>query len=422
MGSVRRLESRGTLFLDFRYQGKRCREYTALLDTEANRRRLSRVLARIEQQIGDGTFDYAASFQRESASKGRVSDASAPARVGQPGSATPAQSTESISNQSTPVPDFGTFTEQWVREHSVEWRRSHVRALRSTLDRYLLPRFGEVAVCRITKSDVFLFRADLAKLPGRKNKEALSNKRINGIVGVLRQILNEAADRFDFVSPVSTLKPLKVRRSDVLPFTLEEVHRLLATVRPDYRDYLLVRCFTGMRSGEIDGLKWKYVDFARKLILVREAMVLGEDEYTKTDGSQRDIQMSTLVYEALRRQEVATRKISDYVFCNREGKPIDNTNFTDRVWRPLLRHLGLPLRRPYQMRHTAATLWVAAGESPEWIARQLGHTSTQMLFKVYSRFVPNLTRQDGSAMERLLRSSFNVAPEVKGESDETGRR
>jgi len=261
---------------------------------------------------------------------------------------------------------------------------------------------------------VFLFRAELAKLPGRKNKEALSNKRINGIVGVLRQILNEAADRYDFASPVSTLKPLKVRRSDVLPFTLDEVHRLLATVRPDYRDYLLVRCFTGMRSGEIDGLKWKYVDFDRKLILVREAMVLGEDEYTKTDGSQRDIQMSTLVFEALRRQEVATRKLSDYVFCNREGKPIDNTNFTDRVWRPLLRHLGLQLRRPYQMRHTAATLWVAAGESPEWIARQLGHTSTQMLFKVYSRFVPNLTRQDGSAMERLLRSSFDMSTNLTG--------
>jgi integrase len=126
-----------------------------------------------------------------------------------------------------------------------------------------------------------------------------------------------------------------------------------------------VRCFTGMRSGEIDGLKWKYVDFDCKLILLREAIVLGDDEYTKTDGSQRDIHMSTIVYDALRRQEVAIRKLSDFVFCNREGKPIDNTNFTDRVWRPLLRHLGLYLRRPYQMRHTAATLWVAAGECPE---------------------------------------------------------
>jgi integrase len=72
-----------------------------------------------------------------------------------------------------------------------------------------------------------------------------------------------------------------------------------------------------------------------------------------------------------------------------------------------LRHLDLRLRRPYQTRHTAATLWLASGESPQWIARQLGHASTEMLFKVYARYVPNLTRQDGSAFERLLLTRFN---------------
>jgi integrase len=234
----------------------------------------------------------------------------------------------------------------------------------------------------------------------------MSNKRINGIIGPLKQILNEAADRYGFHSQILNLKPLKIRKSDVQPFSLADVETILTTVRPDYRDYLLVRFFTGMRSGEVDGLKWKYVDFERRLILVREAFVLGEDEYTKTDGSQRDIQMCTPVFEALKRQEAATRGLSDYVFCSKGGKPIDNKNFTERIWRPLLCHLGMPLRRPYQMRHTAATLWLAAGESPEWIARQLGHTSTQMLFRVYSRFVPNNTRQDGSAIDRLLRSAL----------------
>ena len=65
-------------------------------------------------------------------------------------------------------------------------------------------------------------------------------------------------------------------------------------------------------------------------------------------------------------------------------------------------------RRPYQTRHTAATLWLAAGESPEWIARQMGHATTTMLFRVYSRFVPNLTRKDGSAFERLLTQNFII--------------
>lgn len=66
--------------------------------------------------------------------------------------------------------------------------------------------------------------------------------------------------------------------------------------------------------------------------------------------------------------------------------------------------MGLKYRRPYETRHTAATLWLAAGEAPEWIARQMGHSNTKMLFEIYSRFVPNLTRQDGSAFERLLSS------------------
>jgi 3'-5' exoribonuclease len=98
------------------------------------------------------------------------------------------------------------------------------------------------------------------------------------------------------------------------------------------------------------------------------------------------------------------------VFCNRLGKPLDHKNVTNRVWYPLLRHLGLKKRRPYQCRHTAATLWLAAGEAPEWIARQLGHTTTEMLFRVYSRYVPNLTRRDGSAFERLITQSIADTP------------
>ena len=81
---------------------------------------------------------------------------------------------------------------------------------------------------------------------------------------------------------------------------------------------------------------------------------------------------------------------------------IRDSNISKRVWYPLLRLLGLKKRVPYQTRHTFATLMLASGEAPEWIARQMGHTTTEMLFRVYSRFIPNLTRQDGSAFERLM--------------------
>ncbi|MDX9823164.1 MAG: hypothetical protein RBT20_14615, partial [Syntrophales bacterium] len=57
-------------------------------------------------------------------------------------------------------------------------------------------------------------------------------------------------------------------------------------------------------------------------------------------------------------------------------------------------------RRMYETRHTFASWALAAGESPEWVARTLGHVNTSMVFKTYGRYIPNLTRQDGSAFER----------------------
>lgn len=387
MGSVRTLVGKGTLFLDFRVEGRRVREYTLLADTPANRKRLQKVLDRIETELAVGTFDYEKMFGKP------LPKLEAPdAGVRPPGSA-------------GQTPAFKEFAETWYTESEIQWRRSYRITQRGALDKYLIPHFGTRGVGEITKADTLAFRADLAKAPARSKGSTLSNRRINAVMKPLRQILNEAADRFNFTSPFRNIKPLKVKRSDVQPFSLDQVQTILARVRPDYRPYFTVRFFTGMRTGEVHGLKWKYVDFEKRLILVRESIVLGEEDELKTEDSQRDIQMTSVVYEALKHQHESTGKRA-YVFCNQAGNPLDNKNFNNRVWAPLLRNLGFDHRRPYQMRHTAATLWLASGEAPEWIARQLGHTTTEMLFRVYSRFVPNLTRQDGSAIDRLLTHSF----------------
>ncbi len=229
--------------------------------------------------------------------------------------------------------------------------------------------------------------------------------------------MTEAADRYEFTCPFRGIKSLKIQKVDVEPFTLEEVRRILDNVRDDFKAYYTVRFFTGMRTAEIDGLKWKYIDFDRRQILIRETVVDGNITYTKTDGSQREIHMSQPVYDALREQQRLTAE-HDFVFATRLGTPMAHNNVTKRVWYPLLRYLGIKERRPYQTRHTAATLWLAAGESPEWIARQMGHTSTEMLFRVYSRYVPNLTRQDGSAFDRLLQQRFIVEEQAHNEAEE----
>lgn len=398
MAKVSARKETGRLLFDFTYKGVRCREQTTLEDSQLNRKRLQPILKRLKQELADGTFKYSEFFPNSPYVERFEGPTFKPMPAPQQGE----QSKQAVSNTES----FRRFVERWVKEHQVEWRRSHLKVLQSTIDTHLIGYFQDKPIGEIKREHIMAFRNHLAALPGRGDKVTLSNKRINGILGPLRRILEDAADQYGFTSPLANYKPLKVRKTDVNPFSLTEVQKIIAACRADFKDYMVIRVFTGMRTGEAHGLKWKYVDFERRYILIRETQVLGEDEYTKTDQSQRDIQMSQPVYEALKRMYEATGRLSEYVFCNSQGKPLDNKNFTDRVWYPLLRHVGLERRRPYQMRHTAATLWLASGESPEWIAKQLGHGSTEMLFRVYSRYVPNITRQDGSAIDRLLSSRF----------------
>ena len=392
MAKIRARPETGTLYLDFFYRGVRCREQTALPDTAENRRKVQVLLNRIEKEISQGTFDYVGTFPN---SPRAAQFASTPS---------PRMFSAAASATAALTPLFSEFAEQWNTEMSPQWRRSHRKAVRDVLDRNLLPHFGTRPLGEITKADVLAFRAALAKLPGRGGK-SLGNARINKIMCFLRQILNEAADRFDLKPAFRGIKPLKQKKTDVHPFSLAEVNRILATVRPDYRNYLIARFFTGMRSGEINGLQWKNVDFEHNLILVRETISGGElEEDAKNSFSIRDIPMLPNVREAIQAQAGLRKPDVPWVFPTREGAPIDANNFANRIWYPLLAYLELDKRRPYQTRHTAATLMLASGENPEWVAKVLGHANTDMLFRVYSRFVPNLTRQDGRAFAGLINS------------------
>ena len=381
----------GRLQVDFRYRGVRCREQTRMTNTPQNRRKLKSIIERMEAEILLKTFDYANYFPNSL----KIDLFKSIERK--------------VSQFQKSIPTFREFTEIWFVECAVGWRQSNKEVVRRNIDNHLTPRFGDCLLDEISKADVLEFRSELANKKKSNCGKGLLPATINRIMGPLRSILNEAASRYGFPSPVRHIKSLKVPRTKVEPFTLEEVMEFIGAVREDFRAYYTVRFFTGMRTGEIDGLKWKYVDFKRKQILVRETFVMGSMDYTKNDHSQREIDMSKPVYDALQEQVNRTKDCT-FVFCNTKGQPLNYNNVARRVWYPLLRHLNLLPRKPYQSRHTAATLWLAAGENPEWIARQLGHATTDMLFRVYSRYVPNITRQDGSAFEALLQD-FNAGPD-----------
>ncbi len=403
MGKVRSRKETGRLYLDFMYAGHRCREQTALKDTPANRKRVQALLQKVEAKILLGDFNYAEYFP-DSGNLKKIEQKGG-------GSQAPAGS----GDLDTPL--FIDFADQWFLESKIQWRNSHTRNVESILESSLKPAFKTKRVREITKADILAARNKMARRKGRGASGLMAPKTINSHMTILRMILTEAAERYDFTNPYLNIKPLKQQKVHIEPFSMTEVETILNCVREDYRNYYLVRFYTGMRTGEVDGLKWEHVDFERREILVRETLIHGRTEYTKTDGSQREIPMFGPVYDALKAQYEATGKLSKFVFCNRLGEPLDHNNVTKRVWYPLLEHLRLKKRRPYQTRHTAATLLLASGENPEWVARTLGHSSTEMLFKVYSRYIPNLTRMDGSAFERLIQS--RVIDNDKEVGDET---
>ena len=387
MGTVN--ERGNKLFLDFRYRGVRCREYTKLEDKPANRKRLKTLMERIEAEILLGTFGYAEYFPKSKHG------------------AQFKEQEQRIQQLQSDTPTFSDFSDLWFSENEIGWKYSYQITLRSSLDKHVLPAFGTQAVSQITRAEILAFRAKLAKIPRKDGSMGLSPARINTILVPLRLILSEAADRFDFDSPYKNIKMLKVPKTKVQPFTLDEVQRLLTHVREDFRSYFTVRFYTGMRTGEVHGLKWKYIDFNRREILVRESLVAGKMTDTKTDSSARDIPMSQPVFDALKEQHKRTGDL-EWVFANGEGKQLQVNNVSNRVWKPLLRLLDLPYRRLYQTRHTAATLWLAAGENVLWVSQVLGHADPHVTFQKYAKYAPNLTRRDGSAFEALLAQTMGT--------------
>lgn len=384
------------LFFDFRFKGVRCREQTIINDTAGNRKKLIPILERIEASIKLGTFRYEDFFPD---SQKVLQFADEPLSN---------QRLELLSGQSVKscqeIPTFRAFGEEWFLENEIRWKRSHRIMQRSIFDNYLHPAFGDMSINQIDRGMILKYRALISK-EGVSGKP-LGPVRINHITTPLKMIMEEASQRFGIPNPAANVRALRVPHSDVDPFSIKEVRYFLENIRPDFHNYYKIRFFTGVRTSEIDGLQWKFVDFDRRQILIRETLVDSVLETTKTPGSVREIHMSQMVHDALKNQQLATGHLSDFVFCNKKGNPLRHRDVTKRIWYPALRYMKLKLRKPYQTRHTAATLWLAAGENPEWIARQMGHTTTRMLFTVYSRFVPNLTRKDGSAFERLVTTAM----------------
>lgn len=363
MAALRSRSDSPRLFVDLRAQGRRHRRQTALLDTPANRRLLQRTLESIN-----------ASSDLERLTPLLVRP----------------QGLEDLHA----IPTLARFASTWFEQASVGWSSNTRRSMRTVLDVHLLPTLGSLRLTALTRAQVMDLRAHLAS--------QLSARTLNRVMGVLASLMREARLQHPEVEPLPALPRLREPPPAVTPFTPDQIARVLAAAPDAWRPYLQLRFFTALRPGEIDALRWSQVDAERGVLQITQARTRGCTGAPKTATSRRTVTLNALARAALECQAQRTgRDPEQLVFQTPSGAPVHAENFRLRVWAPLLERLGLPYRAPYQTRHTCASLWLACGESPEWIARQLGHADTAMLFRAYSRFAPNLGRHDGQAFEQM---------------------
>jgi integrase len=177
-----------------------------------------------------------------------------------------------------------------------------------------------------------------------------------------------------------------------------------------YKPYFEFFVQTGLRPSEQVALKWSAIDDEYIHIELSRVRNL-EKEDLKTAGSNRSISLTATLLQTLKAQKELTKNFeSPYVFLNTQGRPILQDKLRE-LWIRTMQKSKLQHRRMYDTRHTFASWALAAGESPEWVARTLGHVNTSMVYKTYGRYIPNLKRKDGSSFEKQFTKEI-----IKGNS------
>lgn len=388
MASVK--ADKGRLVLDFMWRGVRCRPYLGLDDTKEGRARAKQVKIQVEGEISAGTLNYAARFPRDK----KARTIFAPPAPPEPPAGPPA---------------FGTMARDFVKGRRVFFSNAHYLDQMSLLVTHLVPFFGEdrsVTDDSFTIEDVERFVSHMKTLPGLKDK-TMSSVRVNKARNLLRKVLDRAVKKGLLkANPVEEVPRLRENPAEIDPLSWQEVRLLFdkgLKDDPEMRRFYTVAIFSGLRTSELISLKWDDLDWNSipPLAVIKHSFTKLDGEHlTKTAGSARAVELRPAAIRALKEQRTASRLKSEFVFGNRDGGPLDRDNLANRAWYPALRRAGIRARKPYQCRHSFATLALSSGEAIGWVASQMGHVNSKMIIEHYYRFIPNLTRQDGSAFDK----------------------
>jgi integrase len=193
-------------------------------------------------------------------------------------------------------------------------------------------------------------------------------------------------------------------KADMQVLPPEQIKTLLEA-EPDqkYKTLFLMAVMTGMRQGELLGLKWSDIDFEKKQTHVQRTFNHGRFFTPKTKGSIRKIDLSPVVILELMKWRLASgRNELDIVFPNKVGKPMECQKMMIRHFIPALTAAKLPRVRFHDLRHTYASLLIEQGENIKYIQNQLGHSSPMVTLNVYAHLMKDSNQEAVCKLENSI--------------------
>lgn len=185
--------------------------------------------------------------------------------------------------------------------------------------------------------------------------------------------------------------------------TVSEIDDLVAAIDPRYRTLVLVGAYGGLRRGELFALRRSRVDLmARRLDVVETATeVRGHHSFgpPKSRAGHRRVPLPRRVVDELVPQ-LAPMEPESLLWTSPDGAPL-RTNFRARVWLPAVHRAGLDGLRMHDLRHTAVSLWIAAGGNPKAIATWAGHASVSSVFDRYGHLLPGTEEPVMDALDAM---------------------
>jgi integrase len=299
------------------------------------------------------------------------------------------------------------FLDRWLAIAArPKLRTKSYRDYKALLDRYIRPALGERLLSRLTP-------LDLQNAIHAMNERRLSARTVRYTHAVLHSSLDQAvAWRMLSRNPSTGIALPKLSRSEMRVFTPEQArHFLCHALKTQYGSLFALALTTGMRPSEYLALRWADIDWANESVTVSRTLEKGRGwkfAETKRARSRRTVKLQSWVATLLRQQQaLETKKGSEYsasavqIFQTTHGRPL-NSDYLARQFKKILRAAGLPEIRLYDLRHTAATLALAAGVSPKVVCEQLGHANSAFTLDVYSHVLPHMQAEAAQRVEAVL--------------------